>query len=533
MKFAADLQTLTTLVERLQRGDLKRADFRSQSVHLGVYTQRQLDRYFVRLRLPLGHITPRQLNTLAGVVERWADGQCHLTTRQGLEIHNLALENLIEVLTALFRAGLSSHESGGNTVRGLVACPHAGQTPEESFDVAPYAVLLNQHLFRHPDFQTLPRKIKIGFSSCSNDCSHTVLHDLGFQARVDALKQPGFRVLIGGGAGSLPRLGRELLEFLPAKELLIFTEAFLRMFNRLGDRQNRRRSRVKFLVESLGVERLRQEIYSELATLKCARRKWPVANLAATDSANRHSDTSLRVALPAGNIASGQMRCLAALGTQFGLGLSVTPDQGILLQHIPLQHISIIHADLNNAALTSEARSHHLTSCPGASCCSNAYTNSAALADEISHLLAAEDNGAPGSNEPLRIRLSGCTNGCALHVIADIGLEGLAQRREGGLIPAYRLWLGGRAHQQRPRLANDLGIIPARRAAECVRDVIGFYRRECQPGESVSQVLDRIGSRPFETIVQRQWQTDDIGTLAMDVGATSPYRAQGDAATTC
>lgn len=533
MNTETDLQTLALLVEGLQRGELTRADFRSQSVHLGVYTQRQPDRYFVRLRLPLGQITPGQLNMLAEVAERWADGQCHLTTRQGVEIHNLALENLIPALAALAEASLSTHESGGNTVRGIVVCPHSNQAAAESFDVTPYANWLNRHLFRHPDFQTLPRKIKIGFSACSDDCSHTVLHDLGFQARMDASKQPGFRVLTGGGAGSLPRLGRELIEFLPAKELLIFTEAFLRMFNRLGDRQNRRRSRVKFLVESFGVERLRQEVFTERDALKLAQQNRPAVDMPMPLSEQNFSDQTLRVVLSAGNIASSQLRCLAALAIQFNLSLRVTSDQNILLRNISAEHATIIQATLRNAGLKTEASSHRLTSCPGTSCCSNAFTNSAALAEAISCQLATDENSASAPGQPLRIRLSGCTNGCSLHVMADIGLEGLAQRREGGLVPAYRLWLGGRAHQQNPRLASDLGIIPARKAAECVCDVIGLYRRECQPGESVSQMLDRVGSQPFETIIQRQWQTEDIDALALDVGATSPYRAQGDAATTC
>ena len=522
--FAQEFNELAALIDRLKQGELTRSELRSHTVHLGVYTQRQADRYFVRLRVPLGVLTAPQLTALAETAERWADGECHLTTRQGVELHNLPLNGILEALRELAGAGLSSHESGGNTVRGIVVCPHAGTNGNEPFDVTEYAARLNGHFLRHPDFQTLPRKIKIGLSCCIDDCAQTALHDIGFQARSNA-GQRGFRVLVGGGAGALPRLAQEFIEFLPASDLLIFTEAFLRMFNRLGDRQNRRRSRVKFLVEAIGLERLRAEVLGEWDALKTAK-PWP-AEPPVSPPSNAAPRSNLRVALPGGNITSSRLRQLAMLINQHALDLRITPEQEFLIRDLRADQLSQVRAILLEAGLVPKKDALHLTACPGSTACSNAFTNTLALADVLSQRLS-------DVTEPLRIRVSGCTNGCALHVMGDIGLEGLAQRRDGALIPAYRLWVGGRAHQQQPSLAADLGIVPARRVADCVSDVMSLYHRERQLGELLSAVLHRIGVEPFAAVAERHPKSGDLHELATDLGEQTAYRSQkDDAATTC
>lgn len=528
---ATELNELAALVGRLKCAELSRPEFRSHSVHYGVYTQRQSDRYFVRLRVPLGIVTAAQLNALAETTDRWADGECHLTTRQGVEIHNLSLDGMLEALAALANVGLSSHESGGNTVRGILTCPHAGNNANEPFDVTEYAALLNRHLLRHPDFQTLPRKIKIAFSCCSDDCANTVLHDLGFQARADVKGQLGFRVVVGGGAGALPRLAKELIAFLPGSELIVFTEAFLRMFNRLGDRQNRRRSRVKFLLESLGLDRLREELSKEWHTLKAEQREWPAVKLP-DKSTQCNSSGVLRVSVPGGNFTGSQIRQFAALVSQHGLSLRTTPEQEFLLRDIPAEQLSTIKSSLLQAGLLPSNPATRITACPGSSACSNAFTNSRALAQVIFQKFGEAQS--TNSTEPLRIRVSGCTNACTLHVIGDIGLEGLAQRRDETLIPAYRLRLGGHSHQQCPRLATDFGIVPARRVADCVSDVVMLYSRERRANESLSEVIERIGNEPFAALVKAHQQSHDVEDMAVDVGEHAPYRAQGEApATTC
>lgn len=272
---AQELDELSNLLTRLESGEWDRAKFRTQSVHYGVYPQRQPDEYFVRVRVPMGIISAAQLKALAVAADRWGQGECHLTTRQGVELHGLGLDSLLPLLRCVAEADLLSHETGGNSVRSIMACPHAGVGMNEPFDVTHYAALLTRCFLRHPEFQALPRKMKIGFSCCDRDCARTAVQDLGFQARAGAQGEHGFRVLVGGGTGAFPRIAQELFDFLPATQLVVFTEAFLRAFNRLGDRKNRHRARVKFLVQRIGLDGLRGEVQQELELLQQEGRSYP------------------------------------------------------------------------------------------------------------------------------------------------------------------------------------------------------------------------------------------------------------------
>jgi sulfite reductase beta subunit-like hemoprotein len=212
--------------------------------------------------------------------------------------------------------------------------------------------------------------------------------------------------------------------------------------------------------------------------------------------------------------------------------LRVTPEQELVLRDIRLDELPRIRAALREAALVPPNAGLHLTACPGSTVCSNAFTNSQALGEALSRKLL--DLQKTGSGEPLRIRISGCTNGCALHAIAQIGLEGLAQRRDGALIPSYRLWLGGRGHQRQPRLGTDLGIIPARRTVDCVSDLMLLYQKECRASESFDQVLDRIGVELFAAVSRKHQEPGKLDELRMDLGDEAPYRAQATApSTTC
>ncbi|MEK7684120.1 MAG: nitrite/sulfite reductase [Verrucomicrobiota bacterium] len=559
-----ELNELADLIARLQRGEWTRAEFRGHSVHYGVYTQRQTDRFFVRMRVPYGIISPLQLTALAAAIETWGRDECHFTTRQGVEVHDLRLEQVVPFLRALAQAGLLSHETGGNSIRSILVCPHAGVGTDEPFDVTPYAELLTRYFVRHPDFQTLPRKMKIAFSGCERDCVRSFAQDLGFQARKNANGECGFRVLAGGGTGALPRLGQELIEFLPAEQMCSFTEAFLRVFNRLGDRQNRRRARVKFLVQSLGIQALLEEITRERTELQREQKSYPslgpvsespaepVPGLAKSESLERaekqpaEDETfsswvtvqtqpqpqrgfrTVRVSLAAGSITAGQLRQLAALSERFRLAIRTTPEQGFLLRQARDNQLSQIYQALDGAQLLHRLAVSRLVACPGSKACSNAFTNTPALAQAITARLALLPD-PTDTLAQLSIRLCGCSNGCGLHAVADIGLEGLANRAQNDWLPAYRLWLGGRESQSRPRFGEDLGMMPARHVPACVADVAEFYLASRQPGESLADLLDRVGVGPFSTLLKKHQlePAHDRRELAIDWGEAERYRPRG------
>jgi len=522
-----ELRQLATLIGRLERGEITRTEFRTHSAHLGLCPQRQPDLYFIRLRPSLGALTVAQLHALADAAENWGAGECHLTTRQGIELHQLSIRDALKALKALGAAGLSSRENGGNTVRSIVVCPHPS-AEANGFDVTEYAALLQEHLLRHSDFQALPRKLKIGFSCCAEDCTHTVLQDLGFQARLHVGGERGFRVMAGGGAGASPRLGSELIAFLPANDLLIFCEAFLHAFNRLGNRENPRRARIKFLLESLGVEKLRHEIEKERQALAAKNWAWPIVKPPTKANQEAAAGGVLRAPVRGGIVASGQLRALAAIVGKHHLALRTTTEQDFMLRNVRPDSAKAVQAALQEAKLGADSPHVFVTACLGSTVCSRAFTNSQAVAQEIARELAKLE--CDKSRRLPRVRVSGCSNGCALHAIAEIGLEGVAQKREGGVIPAYRLWIGGRSHQRKPRLALDLGIVPARRVPACLSEMISLFQRERRDAETVAETVDRIGVETFAAVARWHQRGGNLRELSVDWGEHTAYRLRVETA---
>lgn len=557
----SELNELAALVERLQCKELNRIEFRGHSVNYGVYTQRQPDRYFVRIRVPHGVISPAQLTRLAEGVETYGPSECHLTIRQGFEVHDLLLDQIMPLLRTLAEVELLSHETGGNSIRSIMVCPHAGVGADEPFDVTSYAEMLTRHFVRHPDFQTLPRKMKIAFSCCEQDCVRSFAQDLGFQACKSPAGECGFRVLVGGGTGALPRLGQEFLEFLPAEQVCSFTEAFLRVFNRLGDRQNRRRARVKFLVQSLGVQKLFEETMCEWAALQSEMKSYPPLQLVSDSPSKSTPDTAtfelleqtksqldddkefsqwatiqtqpqrqagfrtVRVSLAGGSITAGQLRQLAALVERFELTIRLTPEQGFLLRWARANQLFQIYQLVSAARLCNQLVVSRLIACPGSQRCSNAFTNTSPLAQAVAAQLATLSDSSETVCQ-LHIRLCGCSNGCGLHALADIGLEGMASRTQNEWFPVYHLWVGGRESQNRPKFGKDLGTLPARRVPACVTEMVGYYLANRKQYESLAGLLERVGAEPFVTLVKKHQpeSIQDWRELAMDWGESKQYQ---------
>ena len=554
-----ELGELAALIQSRRQGRLTPQEFRAHSVHYGVYTQRQPDLHFVRVRVPQGVISPAQLSQLATAIETAGRSECHLTTRQGVEVHGLTLDQIGPLLRNLAGVDLFSHETGGNSIRSIMVCPHAGVGTEAPFDVTPCAELLTRQFVRHPDFQALPRKMKIAFSCCEQDCVRSFAQDLGFQARRSSSGEPGFRVLVGGGTGALPRLGQELTDFLPLGQMCLFTEAFLRMFNRLGDRTNRGRARVKFLVQALGLPAFRQEIARERTALEQEGRSYPAPSevteppggceVADTEFADQpgaaHTAFSawaavqtqpqpqpgfrtVRISLAGGSVAVDQLRRLAELSGRFGWPIRTTPEQGFLLRWVPEPGLFALYRELIAARLSDRLAVSRMVVCPGSTDCSNAFTNTPALAQAIAARLAALPGGADALGR-LRLRLSGCPNGCGFHASADIGLEGVASRKQTDWVPAYRVWVGGRESQRQPRFGDPLGLVPARHVPELVADLAAHYLATRQGDESFADCLERVGSESFAALVHkhRLEAAPDHRALTTDWGETGQYIPRG------
>jgi sulfite reductase (ferredoxin) len=242
---AQDIEEHAYDVDRFLKGDLSASIMKARRVPRGIYEQRKNGTYMVRVRVPGGAISAAQTRALAAVASRYGSGTLHVTTRQDIQIHDVAIGQTPDIMRELFPVGLTSKGGGGNTVRNVTACPYAGICPAEHFDVTPSVVAVTEYLIGLAGSYNLPRKYKIAFSGCGADCALAQVNDLGFIAKVRD-GQPGFSVCAGGGMGAESRVADRMEEWVAASEVVRIAEAVRRLFDRLGDRRNRRRARLRF-----------------------------------------------------------------------------------------------------------------------------------------------------------------------------------------------------------------------------------------------------------------------------------------------
>src|SRR6476659_3637073 len=265
----ADIDEFVSTLERYERGELTPDQWRAFRLVRGTYGQRQAeDAQMLRVKIPQGVLTGDQLEALADVGERYSRGFGHITTRQNMQFHFVKLHDVELAMRRLADAGLTTREACGSSVRNITACPYAGVSLDERFDVTPYGEALTRHLLRHPLSSTLPRKFKIAFEGCATDHVALAIHDLAFHAVVAPNGGRGFRVVAGGGTAIMVTNAGLLHEFLPASEILRVAEAVLRVFARLGDYQHKQRNRMKFLIKALGWTRWREEYDRELTACR-------------------------------------------------------------------------------------------------------------------------------------------------------------------------------------------------------------------------------------------------------------------------
>jgi len=489
-------------------------------VRHGIYSLRgKAGQYIIRIRIPAGVLTADQLETMAALTEqsRWEAG-AHLTTRQGIEIAGLPAAEIPAALEKLDATGLTTLRTGGPFVRGVAACSFSGVARDEIFDVTPFALAADRYFREHADFQKLPRKIKISFEGCAHDHVRTLVSDIGVRAvRRDGAR--GFRITIGGGLGASPKTALVLEEFVPAEKLFGSLEAVLRVFNRHGYRENRARARLKWLLADWGIEKFREAVRVEL---KGADAEWqtfsgrlseivelkPATGLgsrsASTDAgfqawreSNVHPQrqngfVSVLIRCPLGDLQPAQIRQIAGAARQFAGGLRTTIDQNILLRWVPETLLPELYQSLQCGALAGASAEQlpDITRCVGATACLMAITNPRPAAEAIIGVLEKELADDPSLRQ-LRIRISGCPNSCGHHHASDIGLFGVSKNFYNRQVPHYALLLGGLSSAE--TFGTRVLEVPALNVAQAVREVIGFFQVERQPGESFSAYVNRVG----------------------------------------
>jgi sulfite reductase beta subunit-like hemoprotein len=477
-----DLERLREAIARFATGEITAAEFHPVHVALGIYEQREGGAYMLRGRLPAGLLLPDQMRAAAAVALTYGDGRLHLTSRQNVQVHGVPLASLHMAAVALADAGLSVKSGGGNTVRSIAVCPHAGVCAEERFDVTAQALALNEALQDAPNSVGLPRKYKIAFSGCGQDCAAATVADVGFIAAVlDGID--GYAVYVGGGMGTHSRVGVLLEPFVPAAEAPCIAEAVKRVFHAHGNRENRARARLRFLLEEVGLDQFRAWYQEALAGIpsnpatpahvSCV--PTPTATLvapapgfdawrAAQVTPQRQSGYAVVEISPRlGLIGADQLTTLADIIERFGEGvLRTTNWQGVLLRWVAEEQLPALHAALAVIGL-DEARPavlRHLTVCTGAGVCRLGIGLSRDLAEAVT--TALEDSGLDlAALGDLRLHISGCTNACGRHPVADIGLYGTARRVDGTTVPHYVLQLGGHVEDGKTVLASGTTAVPA------------------------------------------------------------------------
>jgi len=537
---AKEIDAYASSLDRFVSGRVTETVFLENRLRHGIYGQRQDGVHMVRSKLPLGLISPEQLEAFADLTERYSHGIAHLTTRQDIQIHFVRLLDSPEVMRALDAANMTSREACGNVVRNVCASPVAGVLPGEAFDVTAHAMVAARFLLRIPDGQSLGRKFKITFAgSPDRRFDLGALHDVGFVARVVDGRR-GFRVVVGGGLGAVAHEAVPFTDFLPEEELLPFLRAVIRVFNDHGEKHKRARARMKFLVARWGLDRFRDEVVrvregfttdptwtawladvdtwadhplhppgptSPPEPAEEALRTWWRTNALAQ---RQPGYATVKVRVPTGDLSPSQLRGLATiLREHTGDTARIGPDQSLYLRWVPTDRLRAVRDALAPLGLASPRAGGlgDTVTCPGADTCKLGITSPRRLAAHLQPTL--DELAADPRLEGLRIHVSGCPNSCAQHHIADIGLFGAAKTVDGVTAPHFVLLLGGLAGgRSHTPGAEGEGFgrlvlkLPAKRIDLAVRRIAAAYLEESEPGEPFGLYAQRMGRQRFKALLK-------------------------------
>jgi sulfite reductase (ferredoxin) len=492
-----------------------------------------------RIKIPFGGLTPRQLEALADLAEEYSDEILHVTTRQDIQLHFVHIDDTPSLMRRLAAVGITTREACGNSVRNVTACPIAGVCRDETFDVTPYSQAMAKFLLGHPDAQDFGRKFKIAFSGCKeNACALTTMHDLGLIARkrfVDGVEKRGFETYVGGGLGAVPYTAKLYDGFVPEEEILPLAQAISRVFARLGEKKNRARARIKFLIAKLGVEEFRRLVEEErkilphddrwTSYLKDVRayKETPLKAgepLAATpgDKGNgfaawRTSNAYIQrqggyaaatVTLPLGDMTSAQARALADIARRYvGDSIRTTVDQNVLLRWVRESDLPALYRDLEAVGLAAAGAGTiiDVTACPGTDTCKLGIASSRGLAGELSRRLGEQALQLDEAVNGLHIKVSGCFNSCGQHHVADLGFYGVSRKVGGTTVPHFQVVLGGKWEENAGSYGLAIGAIPSKRVPEFVAAITDRYVKEREKNEKFLGFISRVGKKDLKQLV--------------------------------
>jgi sulfite reductase (ferredoxin) len=510
-----------------------------------------------RIKIPGGGMNADQLETMAELAEEYSDGIAHITTRQDFQLHYIQIDDTPSLMRRLAAANITTREACGNSVRNITACPYAGVCQDESFDVTPYSLAMAKFLMGHPDCQNFGRKFKPAFSGCAQHaCGLTSLHDVGFIATTrteNGVKKFGFDMYVGGGLGAVPYMAKRFDAFVSPEEILPMTQAIARVFGRLGEKKNRNRARIKFLVQDLGIEKFRELVLEERKILphdprwtdlvKDAQQfhetplrpggAWPTAGSesfkrwASTNTRRQNNDgyVTVTVALPLGDITANQLRSLADIVRKYTKEtIRTTVEQNFVIRWVSKSDLPEIHKALEAVGLGDPGAGAivDIVTCPGTDTCKLGISSSRGLAGELHKALAEKSFQLDESVQKLHIKISGCFNSCGQHHVADLGFYGVSRKMGGFAVPHFQVVLGGEWEHNGGSYGLPVVAIPSKRIPEVVTRLTQKYVAGRTSGESFKDFVKRIGK------VELKATLEDLAKPPADPSDRSLFSDWGD-----
>lgn len=543
-----DILDLAAKISQFRDGRLPDDKFKSIRLARGIYGQRQKGVQMVRIKLPHGKMTFAQWKRIADVSDEYATSNLHLTTRQDIQIHFVSLDRTPELWEKLSKDDVTIREACGNTVRNITGSAIAGIDPDEPFDITPYAEATFRYFLRKPVNQEMGRKFKISFSSSDKDSAWAFIHDVGLIAKVkvvDGKEVRGFKVLVGGGLGAQPVLAKPVFDFLEEDLLIPYIETVLRVFDRYGERTNRNKARMKYLINKIGIDEFNRRIAEEQQAITYKRYKinteeftpevklpqvtvslpgfqindpkqfeaWKKTN---TFVQKQSAYYAAFVKIPQGNIGSGIARQLMdKLKPVVADDVRVTPNQGLLFKYIQPVHLPYVYSVLEQAGLGEPGFDSvgDITACPGTDTCNLGISNSTGIAAALEKVIREEYPDLIHNND-IKIKISGCMNSCGQHGIANIGFHGSSLKSNGKTLPALQLLLGGGiVGNGAGRIADKVIKIPSKKGPDALRILLDDYHDNALEGEYFNDYYDRQGNKYFYNILK---PVTDLTTLVAE-----------------
>ena len=521
-----EAEKFAEMVKLFRRGKINRDDFRRFRLQHGAYGSRMTDDYsMVRVKIPAGEVFPEQLERLAQLSEAFSIGSAHVSTRQNFQLHWIALEDVSEVMRGLAEVGLTSREACGNSVRNVMCSPLAGTCPQEVFDATPYALATAKFLLRNPMNQALPRKFKLNFTCCEKHGMARIV-DIGLiPQRIDAdgKTYSGFKIFLGGGLGAQSFVGHQLEEFTPEEDLLYTIIAVLRVYDRMGNRENMARNRMRYLVNELGWEKFQNIVLKERAMVRTTQSvmiKLELDNIPevlgkisiSSDTASKpegfsrwiksnvikqkqNGYNSVFLTLESGDVTANQLRIMAEIAKEFSAEGSARTGflqdmvfRWVKDEDLPKLYSRLLEVGLANAGALTMAS---VIGCSGTTSCNLALTNSHRIAKEIQRKFLELKLDNDDDLRDATIKISGCPNSCGQHEIATIGFYGGGGRMGKDMYPLYTMSLGGRADEQ-AMLGLTCMKVPAKRVIPTILKIIEIFKSDKKNGDTLDSWIHRV-----------------------------------------